>query len=43
MTAGGSTYLRFRVNMAGVIRSSSAAILAFPPTMAQYFPATRDL
>ena len=43
MTAGGSTYLPLRVNMAGVIPIIfAAAILAFPPTMAQYFPATRD-
>ena len=38
MTAGGSTYLPLRVNMAGVIPIIfAAAILAFPPTMAQYF------
>jgi preprotein translocase subunit SecY len=43
MTAGGSTYLPLRVNMAGVIPIIfAAAILAFPPTVAQYFPATRD-
>ena len=31
-----------RVNMAGVIPVIfAAAVLAFPPTMAQYFPATR--
>src|ERR687895_1600407 len=43
MTAGGSTYLPLRVNMAGVIPIIfAAAILAFPPTMAQYAPATRD-
>ena len=43
MTAGGSTYLPLRVNMAGVIPIIfAAAILAFPPTMAQYFPVTRD-
>jgi preprotein translocase subunit SecY len=43
MTAGGSTYLPLRVNMAGVIPIIfAAAILAFPPTMAQYFPATQD-
>ena len=42
MTAGGSTYLPLRVNMAGVIPVIfAAAILAFPPTMAQFFPATR--
>jgi preprotein translocase subunit SecY len=43
MTAGGSTYLPLRVNMAGVIPIIfAAAILAFPPTIAQYFPTTRD-
>jgi preprotein translocase subunit SecY len=43
MTTGGSTYLPLRVNMAGVIPIIfAAAILAFPPTIAQYFPATRD-
>jgi preprotein translocase subunit SecY len=43
MTAGGSTYLPLRVNMAGVIPIIfAAAILAFPPTVAQYFPASRD-
>jgi preprotein translocase subunit SecY len=43
MTSGGSTYLPLRVNMAGVIPIIfAAAILAFPPTIAQYFPATRD-
>jgi preprotein translocase subunit SecY len=44
MTAGGSTYLPLRVNMAGVIPVIfAAAVLAFPPTVAQYFPATQDL
>jgi preprotein translocase subunit SecY len=43
MTSGGSTYLPLRVNMAGVIPIIfAAAILAFPPTMAQYFPATQE-
>jgi preprotein translocase subunit SecY len=43
MTSGGSTYLPLRVNMAGVIPIIfAAAILAFPPTVAQYFPATQD-
>jgi preprotein translocase subunit SecY len=43
MTSGGSTYLPLRVNMAGVIPIIfAAAILAFPPTIAQYFPATQD-
>ena len=42
MTAGGSTYLPLRVNMAGVIPVIfAAAVLAFPPTMAQYFPGTQ--
>jgi preprotein translocase subunit SecY len=43
MTSGGSTYLPLRVNMAGVIPVIfAAAVLAFPPTVAQYFPATQD-
>jgi preprotein translocase subunit SecY len=43
MTSGGTTYLPLRVNMAGVIPVIfAAAVLAFPPTMAQYFPATQD-
>jgi preprotein translocase subunit SecY len=43
MAGGGSTYLPLRVNMAGVIPIIfAAAILAFPPTMAQYFPTTRE-
>src|SRR3954454_20811302 len=43
MTAGGSTYSPLRVNMAGVIPIIfAAAILAFPPTTAQYFPQTQD-
>ena len=43
MTAGGSTYLPLRVNMAGVIPIIfAAAILAFPPTIAQYFPASQS-
>ena len=43
MTSGGATYLPLRVNMAGVIPVIfAAAVLAFPPTMAQYFPATQD-
>jgi preprotein translocase subunit SecY len=41
--AGGSTYLPLRVNMAGVIPVIfAAAILAFPSTIAQYFPGTQD-
>ncbi len=42
-TGGGSTYLPLRVNMAGVIPVIfAAAILAFPATIAQYFPATQS-
>src|ERR671931_684486 len=38
-TAGGSTYMPLRVNMAGVIPVIfAAAIMAFPPTIAQFFP-----
>ena len=38
---GGSTYLPLRVNMAGVIPVIfAAAVMAFPPTIAQYFPGT---
>ena len=40
MTTGGATYLPLRVNMAGVIPVIfAAALLAFPATIAQYFPA----
>src|SRR6187200_66436 len=43
MTAGGSTYMPLRVNMAGVIPVIfAAAIMAFPPTIAQYFPQTQN-
>jgi preprotein translocase subunit SecY len=43
MTAGGSTYLPLRVNMAGVIPVIfAAAVLAFPATVANYFPSSRD-
>jgi preprotein translocase subunit SecY len=43
MTAGGSTYMPLRVNMAGVIPIIfAAAVMAFPPTVAQYFPATQE-
>jgi preprotein translocase subunit SecY len=43
MTAGGSTYLPLRVNMAGVIPIIfAAAVMAFPPTIAQYFPQTQS-
>jgi preprotein translocase subunit SecY len=42
MTTGGSTYLPLRVNMAGVIPIIfAAAVMAFPPTIAQFFPATQ--
>jgi preprotein translocase subunit SecY len=41
-TAGGATYMPLRVNMAGVIPVIfAAAIMAFPPTIAQYVPATQ--
>jgi preprotein translocase subunit SecY len=43
MTSGESTYLPLRVNMAGVIPVIfAAAVMAFPPTIGQYFPATQD-
>ncbi len=42
MTAGGATYLPLRVNMAGVIPVIfAAAIMAFPPTIGQFFPQTQ--
>ena len=42
LTTGGSTYLPLRVNMAGVIPIIfAAAIMAFPPTIGQYFPSTQ--
>jgi preprotein translocase subunit SecY len=42
MTTGGATYLPLRVNMAGVIPVIfAAALLAFPATIAQYFPGTQ--
>ena len=42
MTQGGSTYMPLRVNMAGVIPIIfAAAIMAFPPTVAQFFPSTQ--
>ena len=42
MTSGGSTYMPLRVNMAGVIPVIFAdAVLAFPPTIGQYFPQTQ--
>src|SRR5216117_3820153 len=42
-TTGGSTYMPLRVNMAGVIPVIfAAAVLAFPPTIAEFFPATQS-
>ena len=42
MTTGGTTYMPLRVNMAGVIPIIfAAAIMAFPPTVAQFFPTTQ--
>jgi preprotein translocase subunit SecY len=42
LTAGGATYMPLRVNMAGVIPIIfAAAVMAFPPTIGQYFPATQ--
>ncbi len=42
LTSGGSTYLPLRVNMAGVIPIIfAAALMAFPPTIGQYFPSTQ--
>jgi preprotein translocase subunit SecY len=39
MTSGDSTYMPLRVNMAGVIPIIfAAAVMAFPPTIGQYFP-----
>jgi preprotein translocase subunit SecY len=41
-TTGGSTYMPLRVNMAGVIPVIfAAAIMAFPPTVGQFFPQTQ--
>ena len=41
-TAGGSTYMPLRVNMAGVIPIIfAAAVMAFPPTIASFFPTTQ--
>jgi preprotein translocase subunit SecY len=43
MTTGGATYMPLRVNMAGVIPIIfAAAIMAFPPTVAQFFPTTQS-
>jgi preprotein translocase subunit SecY len=42
MTTGGSTYMPLRVNMAGVIPVIfAAAVMAFPPTIAQFAPTTQ--
>jgi preprotein translocase subunit SecY len=42
-TAGGTTYLPLRVNMAGVIPVIfAAAIMALPPTIASFFPTTQS-
>ena len=42
-TTGGSTYMPLRVNMAGVIPVIfAAAVMAFPPTIAQFFPSTQN-
>jgi preprotein translocase subunit SecY len=42
LTSGGSTYMPLRVNMAGVIPVIfAAAVMAFPPTIAQFVPATQ--
>ncbi len=42
MTTGGTTYMPLRVNMAGVIPIIfAAAVMAFPPTIGQYFPQTQ--
>src|SRR5439155_910442 len=43
MTAGGSTYMPLRMNMTGVIPIIfAAAMMAFPPTIGQYFPQTQN-
>jgi preprotein translocase subunit SecY len=43
MTAGGSTYMPLRVNMAGVIPVIfAAAIMAFPPTIGTFIPQTQE-
>ena len=42
MTSGGTTYMPLRVNMAGVIPIIfAAAVMAFPPTIASFFPQTQ--
>src|SRR5437868_6311254 len=41
-TAGGTTYMPLRVNIAGVIPVIfAAAVMAFPPTIGQFFPQTQ--
>src|SRR5438477_10884130 len=43
MTAGGSTYMPLRGNMAGVIPIIfAAAVMAFPPTIASFFPSSQS-
>src|SRR5437016_6042644 len=43
MTGGGQTYMPLRVNMAGVIPVIfAAAVMAFPPTIASFFPTTQN-
>ncbi|MHB8642968.1 MAG: preprotein translocase subunit SecY [Gaiellaceae bacterium] len=43
LTAGGTTYMPLRVNMAGVIPIIfAAAVMAFPPTIASFFPSTQS-
>src|SRR5436305_889427 len=42
-TQGGATYMPLRVNMAGVIPVIfAAALLALPPTLASFFPASQN-
>src|SRR3954454_17208864 len=42
MAGGGTTYMPLRVNMAGVIPVIfAAAVMAFPPTIGQFFPQTQ--
>src|SRR5207248_3499454 len=42
-TAGGTTYMPLRVNMAGVIPVIfAAAIMALPPTIASFYPSTQS-
>ena len=43
LMGGGTTYMPLRVNMAGVIPVIfAAAVMAFPPTIAQFFPSTAN-